>query len=89
MKPPSPPHASPRPAWAAPRRPARQDPQPYPRWAGGQEPTCTRFGENPLGDAILQEGSVALVDGHLPVPQRPGLGITLDEEKVRGLAVPA
>jgi len=47
------------------------------------------FGENPLGDAILEEGSIALVDGHLPVPQGPGLGVTVDEEKVRALAVPA
>lgn len=45
------------------------------------------FGENPLGDAILVEPALGLVDGHLPVPQGPGLGIEVDEEKVRSLAV--
>lgn len=47
------------------------------------------FGQNPLGDAILKEPALGLVDGHLPVPQGPGLGIEVDEEKVRALAVTA
>jgi len=47
------------------------------------------FGQNPLGDAILVEPALALVDGHLPVPTGPGLGIEIDEAKVRALAVGA
>lgn len=45
------------------------------------------FGQNPLGDAILKEPALGLVDGHLPVPQGPGLGIEIDEDIVRSLAV--
>jgi len=45
------------------------------------------FGQNPLGDAILVEPALGLVDGHLPVPTGPGLGIEIDEAKVRALAV--
>ncbi len=33
---------------------------------------------NPLRDELLVE-NFSLVDGHLPVPQAPGLGITIDE----------
>ena len=45
------------------------------------------FGQNPLGDAILLEPALAVVDGHLPVPQGPGLGISINEDAVRALAV--
>lgn len=45
------------------------------------------FGANPLGDAILKVPALGLVDGHLPVPTGPGLGIEVDEERVRALAV--
>lgn len=45
------------------------------------------FGQNPLGDDLLAEPVLQLVDGHLPVPVGPGLGISIDEEKVRALAV--
>jgi D-arabinonate dehydratase/D-galactarolactone cycloisomerase len=47
------------------------------------------FGLNPLGDAILVEPALGLVAGHLPVPTGPGLGIEIDEAKVRALAVGA
>ncbi|MBX3142281.1 MAG: mandelate racemase/muconate lactonizing enzyme family protein [Trueperaceae bacterium] len=47
------------------------------------------FGQNPLGDAILKEPALGLVDGYLPVPQGPGLGIEIDEDVVRSLAVGA
>ncbi len=47
------------------------------------------FGQNPLGDALLREPALELVDGYLPVPQGPGLGIEIDEEAVRALAVGA
>lgn len=47
------------------------------------------FGQNPLGDAILKEPALGLVDGYLPVPQGPGLGIDVDEDVVRSLAVGA
>ncbi len=45
------------------------------------------FGANPLGDAILLEPVLGVVDGHLPVPQGPGLGIEVDESVVRRLEV--
>ncbi len=45
------------------------------------------FGQNPLGDAILKEPALGLIDGHLPVPQGPGLGIEIDEDVVWSLAV--
>ncbi|HZJ10146.1 MAG TPA: mandelate racemase/muconate lactonizing enzyme family protein [Trueperaceae bacterium] len=45
------------------------------------------FGTNPLGDAILTESALEVKDGHLAVPQGPGLGIEVDEDKVRALAV--
>jgi D-galactarolactone cycloisomerase len=37
-------------------------------------------GENPLGDAILRE-PLRLRESHLQVPEGPGLGIELDEQK--------
>jgi D-arabinonate dehydratase/D-galactarolactone cycloisomerase len=46
------------------------------------------FGENPLGDAILTRPALTLSDGTVAVPDRPGLGIDIDEAKVRALAMP-
>lgn len=40
------------------------------------------FGANPIGDAIARE-PLKLVDGYLHVPMGPGLGIEIDEEKLR------
>lgn len=47
------------------------------------------MGDNPLGDALLSEPALALDDGCVRVPQRPGLGIEIDEARVRALALPA
>ncbi len=47
------------------------------------------MGENPLGDAILRTPALAVRDGHVRVPQGPGLGIEVDEARVRALALPA
>ena len=47
------------------------------------------FGENPLGDAILRRPALRLADGAVAVPDAPGLGIEVDEAKVRALALPA
>jgi D-galactarolactone cycloisomerase len=47
------------------------------------------FGQNPLGDALLREPVLAVRNGHVAVPQGPGLGIEIDEEKVRALALGA
>jgi D-arabinonate dehydratase/D-galactarolactone cycloisomerase len=46
------------------------------------------MGENPLGDALLREPALTLQDGCVRVPQGPGLGIEVDEERVRTLALP-
>ena len=46
------------------------------------------FGENPLGDVLLKRPALALVDGAVAVPDGPGLGIEVDEAKVRALALP-
>lgn len=45
------------------------------------------MGANPLGDALLVEPALGLVDGCVRVPQEPGLGIEVDEARVRALAV--
>jgi D-galactarolactone cycloisomerase len=45
------------------------------------------YGQNPLGDAILTLPALALLDGCVLVPQGPGLGIEIDETRVRALAV--
>lgn len=41
---------------------------------------------NPLGDPLLTDG-LALERGHIHVPDRPGLGIVIDEEAVRAHTV--
>jgi D-arabinonate dehydratase/D-galactarolactone cycloisomerase len=46
------------------------------------------FGENPLGDTILMRPALELDDGTVAVPNGPGLGVEIDEAKVRALAVP-
>lgn len=40
------------------------------------------FGKNPLGDAVLKTPALEVVDGHVVVPQGPGLGIEIDEAKL-------
>ena len=40
------------------------------------------FGQNPLGDAILREPVLKVEAGHVRVPQGPGLGISIDEDKL-------
>ena len=40
------------------------------------------FGQNPLGDAILREPVLKVEAGHVGVPQGPGLGIDIDEDKL-------
>lgn len=45
------------------------------------------FGRNPLGDDILIEPALSVVDGFLAVPTGPGLGIDIDEDKVRSMAI--
>lgn len=45
------------------------------------------FGDNPLGDALLKQPALALEDGHVRVPMGPGLGIEVDEARVRALAL--
>jgi L-alanine-DL-glutamate epimerase-like enolase superfamily enzyme len=45
------------------------------------------MGQNPLGDALLTTPALG-VDGCVRVPQGPGLGIEVDEARVRALAVP-
>ncbi|MBA2667452.1 MAG: mandelate racemase/muconate lactonizing enzyme family protein [Trueperaceae bacterium] len=45
------------------------------------------MGENPLGDALLTQPALGLHDGCVRVPQGPGLGIEVDEARVRALAV--
>lgn len=47
------------------------------------------FGRNPLGDELLLEPVLAVREGHVAVPMGPGLGIEIDEAKVRALALPA
>jgi D-arabinonate dehydratase/D-galactarolactone cycloisomerase len=48
------------------------------------------YGANPLGDAILTQGSLQPEAGFLQVPQGPGLGIDIDETALRHYeAVPA
>ena len=46
------------------------------------------IGDNPLGDAILTEPMPQPEDGYLTVADGPGLGIEIDEARVRELAVP-
>lgn len=46
------------------------------------------FGRNPLGDDLLREPLLAVRNGYLAVPTGPGLGIDMDEDKVRALALP-
>lgn len=46
------------------------------------------YGQNPLGDDILAEPALAVKDGHLTVPEGPGLGIEIDEAKVRRYQLP-
>lgn len=43
---------------------------------------CELFGPLLLAEDVVAEG-VQYRDGHLQVPRRPGLGVTLDEDKVR------
>ena len=38
--------------------------------------------ENPLWNELIVEGPL-IVDGHIAVPDRPGLGVTLSEDVVR------
>ena len=38
--------------------------------------------ENPLWNSLVLEGPL-IEDGHITVPDRPGLGVTLNEEVVR------
>jgi L-alanine-DL-glutamate epimerase-like enolase superfamily enzyme len=45
-------------------------------------------GENPLLHELIAE-PFDLVDGHVPAPTRPGLGLTLDRDFVRRITVPA
>ena len=40
------------------------------------------FGENPIGNAILKEPLI-LKDGYMHTPERPGLGIEIDEEALQ------
>jgi D-galactarolactone cycloisomerase len=47
------------------------------------------MGQNPLGDALLHEPALEIQDGCVRVPQGPGLGIEVDEARVRALALPA
>ena len=44
-------------------------------------------GENPLLNDLTEEG-FDLVDGHVPAPTRPGLGLTLRRDFVREITVP-
>lgn len=46
------------------------------------------FGRNPLGDALLLEPLLSVREGHVAVPTGPGLGLEIDEAKVRALALP-
>lgn len=46
------------------------------------------FGRNPMGDDILVKPALAVRDGHVAVPSGPGLGIEIDEERLRALALP-
>lgn len=46
------------------------------------------MGQNPLGDALLVTPALGLVDGEVRVPQGPGLGIEVDEVRVRAFALP-
>ena len=43
-------------------------------------------GENPLLNDLTEEG-FDLVDGHVPAPTRPGLGLTLRRDFVREITV--
>jgi len=45
------------------------------------------FGDNPLGDALLERPALTLEGGEVAVPMGPGLGIAIDEARVRALAV--
>lgn len=45
------------------------------------------MGENPLGDTLLERPALELEDGCVRVPDGPGLGIRIDEDRVRSLAV--
>ena len=40
------------------------------------------FGENPIGNAILREPLV-LENGYMHTPEKPGLGIEIDEDALR------
>jgi D-arabinonate dehydratase/D-galactarolactone cycloisomerase len=46
------------------------------------------YGQNPLGDAVLERPALTLEDGHVTVPQGPGLGIDVDEGKLFEHAMP-
>lgn len=45
------------------------------------------FGQNPLGDAVLRTPALSVVDGTITVPTGPGLGIEIDEDKLRDFVV--
>jgi len=45
------------------------------------------MGQNPLGDTLLAEPALTLHNGCVRVPNRPGLGIEVDEARVRAMAV--
>ena len=45
-------------------------------------------GENALRDSLLAE-PLACVDGHVPVPRGPGLGVALDPRAVERYRAPA
>jgi len=44
------------------------------------------YGANPLGNAILKT-PFRVENGYFYVPQEPGLGIEIDEEKLRRYAI--